>query len=63
VTDTTNLPPALAARIAAVKAERETKGMNVTWMNNGKPDTWSFATKARADAFRAKVRSEGVLIE
>ena len=48
---------ALAAR---VRTKREAAGTNVHFVNSGgKRDCYSFATKERADAFRAKLTSIG----
>ena len=48
---------AIAAR---VRAQREPLGLNVRFVNlSGEPDSFSFATPARAQAFRDKLRAAG----
>jgi hypothetical protein len=57
------LPEHLAARIRATLAERETAGTNVHFVNErGEKDRFSFATKERADAFRARLVKEGLQV-
>lgn len=51
-----NLPPAMAAKIRATVLKREGQGLNVHFINErGELDRFSFGTKERADAFRAKL--------
>ncbi|WP_430636113.1 hypothetical protein [Sphingomonas hankookensis] len=47
----------------ATVAQRETVGLNVHFLReDGTPDRFSFATSERAEAFRAKLRRQGVTI-
>lgn len=56
------LPPALAARARAIVASRE-DGRNVHFINDrGQRDRFSFATMNCADAFRASLRAEGLVV-
>jgi hypothetical protein len=58
-----SLPPALAARAQAIVAQREGEGLNVHFINlDGQADRRSFATKERADAFRASLERNGQTI-
>lgn len=51
-----NLPDHIAAKIRATVAKREAQGLNVHFVNDrGEQDRFSFGTKERADAFRAKL--------
>ena len=50
------LPAAFAERARQIVAQREADGLNVHFVNErGEQDRFSFATKERADAFRAKI--------
>jgi hypothetical protein len=54
-----SLPGNLGARAKALVERREAEGLNVHFINeSGQPDRFSFATKARADAFAAHRKQE-----
>ena len=54
------LPPELAARMRAIVADRETKNLNVHFLNaEGKPSRCSFANEQEAESFRNRLRNTG----
>lgn len=51
------------ARIAAVRAKRETLALNVHFLReDGTPDSFSFATVERRDMFVASLKRQGRMI-
>lgn len=57
------LPGKLGAKANALVAKREEDGRNVHFTReDGTEDRFSFATNERADAFRAKVRRQGMTV-
>lgn len=56
-----NLRPDIAARMRDSRERREIAGTNVHFINErGESDCFSFATMERADAFRAKLKRQGL---
>lgn len=56
-----DLSPEIAALMQKARDAREGTGCNVRFTDeDGTPDLWSFATKARADAFRRSLDARGI---